>query len=54
MTSASYSRYLRRAGIANSVTRFGDLLYFGQLFKARGNKYSAEMGNTFSAIFVKV
>ena len=47
MTPAPDSRYLRRAGIANSVTRFGDLLYFGQLFKARGNNYFAEIANTF-------
>ena len=48
MTPAPDSRYLRRAGIANSVTRFGDLLYFGQLFKARATiKYFAEKTSTF-------
>ena len=29
--------------LKSSVTRFGDLFYFGQLFKARANNYSAEI-----------
>ena len=33
--------------IAASVTRLGDLLHFGQLFKARGNNYFAQSANTF-------
>ena len=30
-----------------SLTRLGDLLHFGQLFKARGNNYFAQSANTF-------
>ena len=37
-----------------SVTRLGDLLHFGQLFKAGGNNYFAQIANTFLAIFVNV
>ena len=33
--------------VSNSVTRFGDLLYFGQLFKAWGNNYFAKIANTY-------
>ena len=33
--------------ITISVTRLGDLLHFGQLFKARGNIYFAKSANTF-------
>ena len=29
------------------VTRLGDLLHFGQLFKAHGNNYFAQSVNTF-------
>ena len=38
----------RRAG--SSVTRFGDLLDFGQVFKAFGNNYLAKMP-TFSGMW---
>ena len=31
----------------SSVTRLGDFLHFGQLFKARGNNYFAQIANTF-------
>ena len=33
--------------IDTSVTRLGDLLYFGQLFKACGNNYFAQIANIF-------
>ena len=33
--------------VGSSVTRLGDLLHFGQLFKARGNNYFAQIANTF-------
>ena len=31
----------------DSVTRLGDLLYFGQLFKANGNNYFAQNAHIF-------
>ena len=31
----------------SNVTRLGDLLHFGQLFKARGNNYFPQIANTF-------
>ena len=37
-----------------SVTRLGDLLHFGQLFKACGNNYFAQIAFTFLAIFVNL
>ena len=36
-----------------SVTRLGDLLHFGQLFKACCNNYFAQNGPHFQAFFVK-
>ena len=39
-------------GVAGSVTRFGDLLDFEQLFKACGNNYFAQIP-TFLGIFCK-
>ena len=33
--------------IGTSVTRLGNFLCFGQLFKARGNNYFAQIINTF-------
>ena len=32
-------------GVLNSVTRLGDLLHFGQLFKACGNNYFARISH---------
>ena len=36
-----------------SVTRLGDLLVFGQLFKAFGNNKSAQISHTFLGKFCK-
>ena len=33
--------------VKNSVTRLGDLLHFGQLFKVCGNKYFAQIAYIF-------
>ena len=40
--------------IESSVTRLGDLLHFGQLFKACGKNYFAPNRPHFQAIFEKV
>ena len=37
----------------SSVTRLGDLLYFGYLLKACGNNYFAQIAPTFLGIFCK-
>ena len=37
-----------------SVTRLGDLLQFGQLFKGCGNNYFPQIAHIFRKIFVKV
>ena len=36
-----------RQAEANSVTRLGDLMHFGQLFKASGNNYFAQIAHIF-------
>ena len=33
--------------LTSSVTRLGDLLHFGQLFKAYGNNYFAQIAHIF-------
>ena len=33
--------------VQNSVTRLGDLLQFGQIFKAFGNSYFAQIARNF-------
>ena len=38
--------------LAVSVTRFDNLLHFGQLFKACGDNYFAQVESQFWAIFV--
>ena len=38
----------------NSVIRFGDLLHFGQLFKACGMNYFAQITHIFRQFFVKL
>ena len=40
--------------IRSSVTRLGDLLDFGQLFKACGNNYFAQISHILQQIFVKI
>ena len=42
-----------KVSIRTSVTRLGDILHFGQLFKACGNNYFAQIAHIL-AIFVKV
>ena len=34
-------------GVRSSVTRLGDLIHIGQLFKACGNNYSAQIDYIF-------
>ena len=34
-------------GKSHSVARLGDLLYFGQLFKAHGKNYFAQIADIF-------
>ena len=43
----SFHRWARQSYVGSSATRLGDLLYFGQLFKAQGNHYFAQIANTF-------
>ena len=43
-----------RALVVASVTRLGDLLYFGQLFKAIGNNYFAQIAHIIRRFFVRV
>ena len=40
--------------IGDSVTRLGDLLHFGQLFKACGNNYFGQIAHIIRQFFVKV
>ena len=42
------------AFVRTSVTRLGDLFYFGRLLKAQCKSYFAQIANTFQVIFVKV
>ena len=37
----------------NSVTRLGDLLHFGQLYKACGNSYFAQIAHIFKQIWLR-
>ena len=50
----SFFLYHLASDDSTSVTRLGDLLQFGQLFKACGNNYIAQFANTFYAIFVNL
>ena len=47
-------KYLMPLLFGSSLTRLGDLLYFGRLLKAQGKSYFAQIANTFQVIFVKV
>ena len=38
---------LTKGCVVGSVTRLGDLLHFGQLFKAYGNNYFAQIAHIF-------
>ena len=40
--------------IISSVARLGDLLHFGQLFKACGNNYFAQIAHIFIQFFKDV
>ena len=48
------NNYLNIKTIISSVTRLGDLLYIGQLFKAFGNNYFAQISPHSEAIFANV
>ena len=41
------STAFRNIVLGDQYDQIGDLLYFGQLFKAQGNNYFAEIANTF-------